>query len=255
MQALSGNSRVAYTQSVINRIDARTKMMICLLASVVVIILKDVIPLSFLLTASIIYVLLQKRFGVLLVCYGALMVMGLMALFCVKIMTVFMPEMGKFNIWVFFVPFLRVTILINVVLALALSSKIQVILTSLRSLHLPLFIYLPAAVMIRFIPSFINDIRLISQSLKIRGYRINPLTLTFHPFLTTRLLFVPTVIRALRSSDELAVAAELKGVGYSEKVSYYRTNRFTGSDYVAGALAFVLTSVACLLEYTIEFFI
>lgn len=254
MQALSGNNKTTYTPSVIYRLDPRTKIMICLLASVVVIILKEVIPLSFLLTASIIYVLLQKRFGVLLVCYGAIMVMGLMALFCVKIMTVFMPEMGKFEIFVFFAPFLRVTILINVVLALALSSQIQVILTSLRSLHLPLFIYLPAAVMIRFIPSFINDIRLISQSLKIRGYHVNPLTLTFHPCLTTRLLFVPTVIRALRSSDELAVAAELKGVGYSEKVSYYRTNRFSSADYFAGALTFVFVFVACLFEYKVELF-
>ena len=228
--------------------------MICLLASVVVIVLKGVIPLSFLLVASIIYVLLQKRFGVLFVCYCAVVVMGLMALFCVKIMTVFIPEMGKFGISVFVVPFLRVSILINVVLALALSSQIQAILTSLRSLHLPLFIYLPAAVMIRFIPGFINDIRLIRQSLKVRGCSINPLTITFHPFLTTRLLFVPTVIRALRASDELAVAAELKGVGYSGRVSCYRTNRFSSADYFAGVLTFLVLFVACLFEYKVELF-
>jgi Cobalt transport protein. len=82
MQALSENNSTAYTQSAIHRLDPRTKMMICLLASVVVIVLKGVIPLFFLLTASIIYVLFQKRFRVLLVCYGAIMAMGLMALFC-----------------------------------------------------------------------------------------------------------------------------------------------------------------------------
>ena len=254
MQELSESNKKTYPGNLVHRLDARTKMTICLLSSVVVIILQGVMPLSFLLAASIIYVLLQKRFHVLLVCYGAVMVMGLMALFFLKIMTIFMPEMGKFDISLFFIPFLRVVILINVILALALSSKIQDILTSLRSLHLPLFIYLPAAVMIRFIPSFIDDIRLISQSLKIRGYSINPLTLTFHPFLTTRLLFVPTVVRALRSSDELAVAAELKGVGYSEKVSYYRTNRFSGTDYIAGAVAVILLFFSCLLEYGVEFF-
>ena len=229
-------------------------MMICLLASVVVVVLKGVIPLSFLLTASIIYVLLQKRFHVLFFCYGAITAMGLIALFCVKIMTVFMPEMGKFGMSVFFVPFLRVIILINVVLALVLSSQIQVVLTSLRSFHLPLFIYLPAVVMVRFIPSFMNDIKLIRQSLKVRGYGINPFTLTFHPFLTTRLLFVPTVIRALRSSDELAVAAELKGVGYSDRVSYYRTNRFSSADYFAAVLTFVALFIACLFEYKIKLF-
>lgn len=229
-------------------------MIICLLASVVVVVLKGVVPLSFLLTASIIYVLLQKHFYVLFLCYGAIMAMGLMALFCVKIMTVFMPEMGEFEMAVFLVPFLRVIILINVVLALALSSQIQVILTSLRSLHLPLFIYLPAVVMVRFIPGFMNDIKLIRQSLKVRGYGINPFTLTFHPFLTTRLLFVTIVIRALRSSDELAVAAELKGIGYSEKVSYYKANRFSSADYFAGILALVAVFAACLFEYKATFF-
>jgi len=188
MQELSGNNKTAYPDNPIQRLDARIKMTICLLSSVVVIVLKGVIPLSFLLAASLVYVLFQKRFGVLLICYGAVTLMGLMALFCIKIMAVFMPEMGQFDLSMFFVPFLRVVILLNVVLALALSSKIQDILTSLRSLHLPLFIYLPAAVMIRFIP-------------------INPFTLTFRPFLTTRLLFMPTVVRALRASDELAVAA------------------------------------------------
>jgi len=255
MQELSGNSKTTYPDKSIRRLDVRTKMVICLLSSVVVIVLKGVIPLSFLMAASLVYVLFQKRFGVMLICYGAVALMGLMALFCVRIMVVFIPEMGQFDLSMFFVPFLRVTILLNVILALALSSKIQDILTSLRSLHLPLFIYLPAAVMIRFIPGFIDDIKLINQSLKIRGYRINPFTLTFRPFLTTRLLFVPTVIRALRASDELVVAAELKGVGYSERISYYKTNRFSGFDYFIGAVAIVFLSFACLLEHQAKLFV
>ena len=254
MRALSESNRTAHAQNPIQRLDARTKMLICLLSSVVVIVLKGVVPLSFLLAASIIYVLLQKRYGVILICYGIVVLMGLTALFCLKTMTALIPEMRALDVSMFFVPFLRVTILINVILALALSSQVQDILTSLRSLHLPLFIYLPGAVMIRFIPSFINDIRLINQSLKIRGYGINPLTLTLRPLLTTRLLFVPIVVRALRASDELAVAAELKGIGYSEKASYYRTNRFTTSDYAAWAVVMVLLSCACLFEYQSKFF-
>ncbi|MBE9570692.1 MAG: hypothetical protein IMF11_08695, partial [Proteobacteria bacterium] len=90
MQELSENNKITYPGNLVHRLDARTKMTICLLSSVVVIVLQGVMPLSFLLAASIIYVLLQKRFNVLLVCYGAVMVLGLMALFFLKIMTIFM---------------------------------------------------------------------------------------------------------------------------------------------------------------------
>jgi len=124
-------NKTTHPDNCIRRLDARTKMTICLLSSLVVIVLKGVVPLSFLLAASLVYVLFQKRFGVLLICYGAVTLMGLMALFCIRIMVVFIPEMGQFDLSMFFVPFLRVVILLNVILALALSSKIQDILTSL----------------------------------------------------------------------------------------------------------------------------
>ncbi|MEA1868535.1 MAG: hypothetical protein U9N19_10635 [Thermodesulfobacteriota bacterium] len=54
----------------------------------------------------------------------------------------------------------------------------NVVATALKSLRLPLFLYLPAVVMIRFIPSFINDIKQVTEVLKIRGYKINPASLT-----------------------------------------------------------------------------
>jgi len=254
MPVLSENRKISKDLSIIQRLDVRTKMAICALSSIVALFLEGIYPLSILAVASMVYALLHKRFVVVFVSYGAILVMGLMAAFCVKIMTLVMPEMGKMEIQFFFSPFLRVMILVNVILALALSSRVQSILTALKTLRLPLVIYLPAAVMIRFIPSFIVDIKQISESLKIRGYHINPLTITFHPLLTMRLLFVPIVVRALRSSDELAIAAELKGLGYSEKISYYKTTALSLADYCAGGVATTLLCGACLFEYQDKLF-
>ncbi len=224
-------------------------MVICLLSSVVVILLKSWYPLTLLLAASFIYVLPQKRFTVLIVAYTAVLAMSFSALICFQIMAVFIPMLRGVGLRVYVIPFLRVLILVNVILALALSSRTQEVLSSLKSLRLPLFLYLPAVVMIRFIPSFIYDIKQIHESLKIRGFRINPLSTTLHPALTLRLLFVPIVIRALRSSDELAVAAELKGVGYSDRLSYYKTHRLLRADYYAIAVACALAIGALLFDY------
>jgi energy-coupling factor transport system permease protein len=245
---------MSYDLNTIQKLDVRTKMAICVLSSMVALFLEEIYPLSVLAMASIIYALLHRRFLVLLIAYGAIVVMGLMAGCCIRIMTLAMPAMGKMELHLFFSPFLRVIILINVILALAFSTRVQAILTALKTLRLPLVVYLPVSVMIRFIPSFIVDIKQISESLKMRGYRINPLTVTFHPLLTMRLLFVPVVVRALRSSDELAIAAELKGVGYSDKISYYKTTRLSPADYYAGVVAALLVCAAWLFEYQDKLF-
>lgn len=254
MPALSENSQMSDDMDIIQKLDVRTRMAICLLSSIVALFLKEIYPLSALALASMVYALLHKRFIVLFVSYGAIVLMGLMAAFCLKITILVMPEMGRMDVHLFLAPFLRVMILVNVILALALSSRVQAILATLKSLRLPLVIYLPAAVMIRFIPSFIIDIKQVTESLKIKGYRINPFTVTFHPLLTMRLMFMPIVVRALRSSDELSIAAEMKGLGYSSKITCYKTTRLSLADYYAGAVAATLVCAACLFEYQDKFF-
>jgi energy-coupling factor transport system permease protein len=219
-------------------------MLICLVASAAVIFIKDWYPLAMLGAASFVYAAAHNRFRVLLVAYAAVSFMMLTALGCVYVILIFMPEMGAMGLGPFLNPFLRVVILIHVVLALALSSRVKELLSTLKALRLPLFIYLPATVMIRFIPSFINDVRLIRESLKIKGYAVNPLTLTLRPALTLRLLFAPIVVRALRSSDELAVAAEIKGIGYADRMTFIKQNRFRPADYIACATTVILAAAA-----------
>jgi energy-coupling factor transport system permease protein len=50
-----------------------------------------------------------------------------------------------------------VLVMINTTLVIALSYRLQSILATLKTMRLPYFIYLPSAVMLRFIPSSIND--------------------------------------------------------------------------------------------------
>jgi len=250
MRALSSSSEPAGTDDPVTRLDARTKVAILLVCSLTVTFLKDLLPLSILAGAGFFYLVPLRRFRVMCIAYAALGLMALLALGFVKLMGLMAPEeMAGFELSRFLVPFLRLTVLMEVVLVLALSSRIQDILNTLRSLRLPLFLYLPAVVTVRFIPSFLHDIRQIHESLKIRGYSLNPVFLGLHPLLSFRLLFFPLVIRALRSAEDLAIAAELKGLGSSETVSVYRTARMGGADYGALAVTLVLVAVSGLVSF------
>jgi energy-coupling factor transport system permease protein len=163
------------------------------------------------------------------------------AMVCIRIMLIFWPEIGGAGPGAFFNPFLRVLVLVNTILVLAVSSRIQDIMNSLKILGLPFVIYLPASVMIRFIPEFINDVKLIRESMRIKGFNPGILFVTLHPFLVVRLLVVPLTIRALRSADNLAVAAELKGMDANTRMTQTPTPGLKAWDIIATACVLVLT--------------
>jgi energy-coupling factor transport system permease protein len=155
MRASSENEQPSAGRNFIQRLDVRIKIAICLLSSLVVIPLKGMPALSFLALASTVYLLLHRRFKLPMLCYCGLILMAIIARSCLMFLALFLPSMDEISVVSLAVPFLRVVVVMNVVIALVLASRIQAILTALKSFRLPLFIYLPAVVMVRFIPSFV----------------------------------------------------------------------------------------------------
>ncbi len=240
----------------LHRLDVRTKMLISAVASLVVIFLKSVPALLLLVAASALYLMLARRWKVMVIAYAAIMLMWVGAVVCMELMALFSPRMAASSLSSLMLPFLRSLVLINTLLAMALSSRIQGILTTLKSLRLPYWLYIPAAVMVRFLPSLVEDVRQIAETVKTKGYALHPASLLLKPRQTMRLLFVPMLFRALRTSDELGIAAELKGVGYSNNISRFREQRFSRIDYgvIAAAsglfiLSFVINTYTRLTTY------
>ncbi|RRD69378.1 MULTISPECIES: energy-coupling factor transporter transmembrane protein EcfT [unclassified Desulfovibrio] len=226
--------------------DVRAKMLVCALASLMSIAVSNLEGQLVLVGASLLYALTLRRVGALLIAYALVALMTLMAVFCVWIMSFFLPKlMESLTFSGLIVPFLRILTMVHVVLPLALSSRIQAMLNALQSLRLPFWIYLPTAVVFRFLPTFWHDITQISESLRLRGYRITPWSLTRHPLLGMRLLFTPLLFRSLRSSEDLGIAAELKGLGYGGQITPYRSPVWKRSDTLLVAAA-VLAAAAAL---------
>jgi energy-coupling factor transport system permease protein len=217
-------------------------MLICLISSLGIIFIQSTLALGILALTSFIYALAHGRFRVLAVAWCGVGVMFVMAMGCVSIMLIFWPQIGEVaGLSAFFNPFLRILVLVNTIFALAVSSRIQDLMTSLKTLGLPFVIYLPASVMIRFIPEFINDVKLIRESMRIKGFNPGIQFVTLHPFLVVRLLVVPLTIRALRSADTLSVAAELKGMDANTRMTKIPTPAPGAWDIIATACVLVIT--------------
>ena len=224
-------------------LDVRSRMFVTLLASAATVGISSFEGQAVLFAASLLYVFSIRRWRALAVSYAAMLVMMGLAALCTWGISRIMPAM-KFSPESLAVPFLRGAVMLNVVLPLALTSRIQELLTALKSLRLPFCIYIPAAVMIRFIPTFMNDIRQVAETLKIRGYHPGPGEMLRHPLMTLRLLFTPLLFRSLRTSEELGIAAELKGLDAGGRFVPFRESSWSGRDTLLVLLAVTVCAAA-----------
>lgn len=123
---------------------------------------------------------------------------------CSRLILLAVPGLFAWNTLTLMIPFLRMLIIVTLLLHLAMSTPAQVIMRLLQGLHLPGFVRLPLSVAIRFIPTFMDDCKQIGEAARLRPGK-GMLSMW-------RCLAVPLVFRTLSSADDLAIAAELKGL-------------------------------------------
>ena len=228
---------------VLTRLDVRSKMFITALAAVMTIALSSLNSQLLLFTTSLLYLFALGRYKLIFVSYAVALLMMALSVGFASILTLFIPSMGKsLELGSLCIPFLRALTVMNTILPMAFTGRLQNILNGLQQLKLPFIIYLPAAVIIRFIPTFAGDVKQIWESLKIRGFKINPWQCTIHP------LFTPLLFRALKTSDELGIAAELKGLHAGSNSGSMHRRGFSKHDITAITLVLLICTAAVLLQ-------
>ena len=235
-------------KTVIGRLDVRTKMAIGIMASLAALSLNSPAALGVLALSSLAYALLLRRGKLLVLVYAMVIGMWIVAVGMLAGLRWLWPEMAALETDKLVGPFLRCAVMVNVALALALSSPIQGLLTALKTLRLPFCIYVPLAIMIRFIPTFIEDVRQIGECIRTRGHRLTPASMIGRPRLTLRLLLVPLLYRSLRSADELGVAAELKGLGGASRLTSMQSSRLGLADGLAAVAALIVLAAGVTLQ-------
>ena len=224
------------------KLDIRVKVLTLFFLSLSLIFLKNPVGLAFLGVLSTICLFSLGKYRLMAVIYLLLIITWLFSQGFTWVLMQFIPTMKEQTAIQTMIPFLRMWPLLNMALTVSLSMEIGNALMALKKMRLPRIIYLPIMVALRFIPGFINDVKQLRDCLLIRGIALNFYTLLRRPNRTLRLLLVPMVIRALRLADELAIAAELKRVGYGQGIKTEKIC-FRWSDstfFVAAMLALVI---------------
>lgn len=238
--------------SILTQIDARTKLLLTLLGAITTVAFSSLAAQLVLFAMSLIMALMIKRISLILILYLLMALMMGLAIGCTLVITFFIPALGEMTVQNLLIPFLRGLTMMNLVMGLALSTKIENIMAALSQLRLPFVITLPSTVMIRFIPTFAHDVSQVWETLKIRGWQLNFKMLCLHPLLCARLIFTPILFRALKSSEALGVAAELKGLdrglGQHAARAFSSEQTFDKKDWLALGLSVCTLILALMAE-------
>lgn len=228
------------SNSFAGRLNAGTKLIICLLGSLSAIVLSSPISLGILVFFGAALALSAVRPLTLLKVYlGATMLMLCTMLFS-GLLSLAVPGLMRWNAFSLGVPYLRMLVSVNLVLTLAVSTPVQVMFTNMQRMRLPRVIRIPMSVAIRFIPTFMDDCGQIRDA-----YRLRPGTGLRGAW---RTMAVPLIFRTLFSADDLAMAAELKGIGQSPVLPKDPEESFAPTNYYILALALALLVIAILIQ-------
>ena len=216
--------------NLMRRTDARTKLLITTAVAILTVVCSGLASQLLLFVATLVYALFIRRPKLLAVLYLLMIVMMATAAGSGLLLGRWLPAMGGLSLKSLVVPFLRGLSMMNVVIVLALSTRVEDLLATLERMHLPFCLFLPTAVMLRFIPTFTNDIKQVWETLRIKGWPLGPAMLTMQPLLSARLILAPILFRALKSSETLGVASELKGLGTASRTMRSDARTMTSLD-------------------------
>lgn len=237
--------------SYLHSFNVKSKMFLSIACSITALTLSSFYPLCLLFVLTISYAMLMKRYRVLMVSYFFMALVMVISYMCIGVIALYIPQVKESaQLSLMSVPFLRGACVMNAVLPLTLTIRVQDLLTTLSNMHLPFIIYLPGAVMIRFVPAFIKDIKQIFEAMKIRGFEFTLKNILFHPVLLIRMSFSPLVFMSLRSSEDLGIACELKGIGNNSQVNMKKQSLHT-KDYALMSIALIVCIVCICMQYKI----
>ncbi|QWW19400.1 energy-coupling factor transporter transmembrane protein EcfT [Schaalia sp. 19OD2882] len=117
-------------------------------------------------------------------------------------------------------------------------------LAGLRSLRVPGLIVLPVAVVLRFIPSIIRELRAIIDAMRLRGVFPTLGSVLLNPVATAEHVLVPLLAMTTRMADELSAAALIRGLDRSGPRTSVVKLGFGPWDLLVLAFALLLVALA-----------
>lgn len=108
-----------------------------------------------------------------------------------------------------------------------------------KKVHLPRWLLIPIAVMVRFFPTVYEEYQSIRQAMAFRGVGISLLDLMKRPLQTLEFVLIPLLMKAAQVAEELTIASLTKGIGLKEKHTSLIKIEWTIYDLTYSVFVFV----------------
>ncbi|QWW19396.1 energy-coupling factor transporter transmembrane protein EcfT [Schaalia sp. 19OD2882] len=93
------------------------------------------------------------------------------------------------------------------------TTRVGHLAAALERMRAPRHVVIPFAVMLRFAPVLVRELRAIADAMRLRGLASSPLSVLAHPVRMAEHVLVPMLASTTRMSDDLAASAMLRGLG------------------------------------------
>lgn len=92
------------------------------------------------------------------------------------------------------------------------TTKVTEFMASMYRIRVPQNLVIPLAVMLRYLPVIREDWRFIKDAMRLRDVSPTPAGLITHPAMTLECVYVPMMMSASKTADELSMAAVTRGI-------------------------------------------
>lgn len=112
--------------------------------------------------------------------------------------------------------------------------------TALNNMKVPTGITISLAVMFRYLPTVKQELKSITNTMKLRNININFKNMITHPFRTIEYVIVPLILRTLVIADQLSASVMTRGFELEGHRSSYRTVKIQIKDITILVIVFAL---------------
>lgn len=123
------------------------------------------------------------------------------------------------------------------------TTKVTEFMSAMCRIYAPKKLVIPFAVMLRYLPAVREDWCFIKDAMRLRNVSPNLAGLIFHPAVTMECVYVPLMMSASKTADELSMAAVTRGIENPASRTCLTQLQFRLSDVLTAVCFFVWFAV------------
>jgi len=129
------------------------------------------------------------------------------------------------------------------------KTSMPYVISAMQTMKFPNAVAIPFIVILRYMPTLIEDYGYLKDSLKIRGIRTFGIEFFIHPIRSLEFMIVPILFRSIRVAEELSTSVLLRGIeNYKNRTNIYPL-KFTKIDAGYALFTVIAVSMLCYLQF------